>query len=90
MKKPLPKRKPKQEKEKLETLKLKADLKYAVENFLKYPEMKRLNRGLRKMLILYLTYENAGLPLDFEDFMIDLYFLHNFLDVVEDRSGGMI
>jgi hypothetical protein len=70
----------------LEIIKLRANLKDTVENFLKYPHMKRLNRNLRKILMLYLTYDNETLPLDFDDFMIDLYFLHNFLDMVED--GG--
>jgi hypothetical protein len=40
--------------------------------------------------MLYLTYENAGLPLDFDDIMIDLYFLHDFLDKVEDEDGTIL
>lgn len=56
-----------------------------VENLLAYPNLKRLNRNLRKMLMLYLSYEKDGLPLDFEDFMTDLYLLYEFLDRVEDE-----
>jgi hypothetical protein len=70
-----------------ETLKLSAGLKNEIENLINYAHIKRLNRNLRKMLQLYLANEKTGVPLDFDDFMIDLYFLHELLDVVEDEGG---
>jgi hypothetical protein len=63
-----------------------ATLKTELENFLQYPNITRLNRNIRKTLLLYLTYENT-LPLDFDDFMLDLYFLYEFLDAVEDEKN---
>ena len=70
-----------------ETLKLSAGLKNEIENLINNADIKRLNRNLRKMLQLYLANEKTGVPLDFDDFMIDLYFLHELLDVVEDEGG---
>ncbi|WP_200585651.1 hypothetical protein [Pedobacter segetis] len=40
----------------------------------------RLNRNLRKLLLVYLYYQNDDLPEDFNDYLKDLYHLMDFLD----------
>lgn len=56
------------------------NLLHALETFLENVPPQRLSRNLRKMFLLYLCAEKAGLPLDFEDFVLDLYMLFEFLD----------
>lgn len=54
----------------------------AFTSFLEYADAARLNRNLRNMLLLYLMYEEDGIPADLPDLLYDLYQLFNLLDEV--------
>lgn len=57
--------------------------------FLEYAPPGRLRKNRRKMFLLYLSYEQEDLPLDFDDYILDLYGLLEFLDTAEEETRGV-
>lgn len=49
----------------------------------------RLNRNLRKIFLDYLNYNKDGLPFDFKDYLFDLEWLHQFLDVLDRETRSL-
>ncbi|TKC00292.1 hypothetical protein [Pedobacter cryophilus] len=60
----------------------------AFQAFVESTPAKRLNRNLRKMMLDFLHYNIGGLPVDFEDYLIDFYYLTTLLDVAEDEMNA--
>jgi hypothetical protein len=57
-----------------------------IRNYLEGVSAKRLSRGLRSLLMAYLRSEmDIGCADFFEDFIVDLDFLFDFLDLIEDE-----
>jgi hypothetical protein len=56
------------------------------DELLEYVPPERLSRNLRNLLLSYLDCEKDH-PLYFEDLVVDLYFLFQFLDVATDELG---
>ena len=54
--------------------------------FLTVVPAERLNRGLRKMLLDYLSYNINGLPVDFEETLSDFYWLTDLLDEIQGKA----
>jgi hypothetical protein len=86
MKKPLSKRKNISNLERSERHKLNESLGSAAETLINYPHVKRLNRNLRRMFMLYVAHEKDSLSEGFESLILDMYFLHEFLDLLEDKT----
>ena len=73
--------KPKRRKVKLPpNSRLSKELIRQFDNFLEYVPPDRLCKSLRNMFLIYLSHEKDGLPLYFEDTVIDLYILLQLLD----------
>ncbi len=63
-----------------------AHLREAFKQFLDVVPANRLNRNLRKMLTDYLFYNMDGLPLDFEELLLDFYWLTDLLDEIQGKD----
>lgn len=55
-----------------------------LDELFEYVPPERLSRNLRNLLLSHLEHEE-GRPLYFEDLIIDLYFLFQFLDMAADE-----
>jgi hypothetical protein len=86
MKKTFKKKKKKSRNVSKESFQASKELINALEIFIEYAPPRRLSRNLRKMFFLWLDHEKDGLPFEFEDFIIDLYFLFDFMDVAIEES----
>lgn len=56
-----------------------------LESLIEYVPPKRLGRALRNMLLVYMSYEQDKISSEFDDLILDLYHLFNFLDTVSDE-----
>lgn len=49
----------------------------------------RVSRHLRELFMSWLKQGEAGLPLDYEDFLLDMECLFEFLDALIDEAAGI-
>ena len=60
------------------------ELQKEVEGFFEYVQPQRLSRGLRNLLLTYLSVYQDGHSMDLEDLLIDMQWLFELLDTAED------
>lgn len=60
----------------------------AFSDFLGLVSIPKFKRQLRNLLLYYLAEEHDELPADFGDFIEDMKFMFDFLDVIEDEVGN--
>lgn len=58
-----------------------------LDNLIEYVPVTRLSRNLRDLFLLYLANVEDGLPMGFDEFPTDFYFLLQFLDIIEEEMA---